>query len=145
MDSVPAAILEKFNDRGASGFATIMLPSGERVFLSLAKSGLRIHRLILGGWFPGGKLFAADAATVRRVARVFARDLDRLPALPDWAAMDSFLAGAIRLIGDPSAAGAAPVADDATSTSLHVLARAALAEPDAAALARRFERAAATA
>lgn len=143
--SAADSALNKFHDRGRSGFANLTLASGQRIFLSLAKSGLRVHPLIFRDWLPGRRLFAADADTVAAIVRVLARDVDRLPELPEWAAMDSFLAGAIRSIKDPRAAAAAPIAGDATSTPLAVLTRAALAQPDSAALVRRFTRAAATA
>ena len=137
------ATLNRYNDRGASGFANLTLDSGERIFISLAAAGLRVHRLILFGRIPGRTLHVADAASVRQAAKVLVRDLGRLPPLPDGAAMDSLLAGAITAL--KTAASGIAVGEDRTPTTvLEILTRAALAEPDAAAFVRRLSRAAVT-
>jgi hypothetical protein len=142
-EGVRVAALIRYNDRGASGFANLTLDSGERVFISLAASGLRVHRLIFFGRLPGRTLHVADAAAVRRAATVIARTIDALPPLPDSAAMDALLAKAITTL-NAAAAGTIVGDGNAGATTLKVLTRAALAEPDAASFVRRLSRAAIT-
>ena len=72
------------------------------------------------------------------------RDIDRLPELPREAAIDAFLTMATAAIKDPSTYRPSAAGDDTPMSNLAVLTRAALAEPDAASLVRRLERAAAT-
>ena len=142
---MPPATVHRYNDRGAGGFANLTLPSGERVFLSVAPSGLRIHRLVLWGRIPGKTLHTTDAATLAHLVAVLERDIASLPKLPDKAALHAFLAIATRAISDPSVYGSNPHDEEGeTTTRLAVLTRAALAEPDAESLVRRFQRAAAT-
>lgn len=145
MTEVRQAAVRGYLDRGPSGFANILLPSGEGVFLSLAASGLRLHRLILWGRWPGRRLHTCDADAMAQTVRVLARDIATLPKLPDKAALDSFLVIAARAISDPSVYREYPHDEEGeTMTPLAVLTRAALAEPDSDALARRLRRAAAT-
>ncbi len=132
-------------DRGSGGFANLSLPSGERIFLSLSPKGLRVHNLILWGRIPGRTLCVADGRQVDQMVKVIARDIARLPKLPDKAAMDAFLVVAMAALKDPSVYRGKPLDEDEnTTTPLAVLTRGALAEQDAAAVVRRFERAAAT-
>ena len=139
------AVVHRYIDRGDGGFANLILPSRERVFLSLSPKGLRVHNLILWGRVPGRTLYVGDAQQVAQMVKVIARDIARLPKLPDKVAMDSFLVIATAAIKDPSVYRGKPLGEDEnTTTPLAVLTRAALAEPDAAGLVRRLERAAAT-
>jgi hypothetical protein len=46
-----AGTLHKYIERGpGAGFANLTLPSGERLFLALAKGGLSLHPLYLRGF-----------------------------------------------------------------------------------------------
>jgi hypothetical protein len=137
--------VRNYLERGAGGFANVSLASGERIILSLAASGLRIHRLIWNGRLPWGRLLAASADEVRRMVRSLGRELDTLPELPNDAAMQAFAVAATQAISDPAIYGRQPL-DEAgfPATSLAVLTRAALAERDAASLVRRLSRAAVT-
>lgn len=140
------ADVRNFVQRGAGGFANLALPSGEGVFISVATSGFRLHRLILWGRLPGRSLFVADIRTQDRIVAVLARDIARLPKLPASAELQAFLVTATAAISNPDTYRSNPhdEAGEATTT-LAVLTRAALAEPDTAALVRRYQRAAATA
>ncbi len=138
------AIVHRYMERGAGGFANLTLPSGERILISIAASGLRIHSLIWGGRLPWGRLYAADAASLARTVRVVARDSDRLPELPKDAAMDAFLTMATAALKNPDEYQRPLDGEDFPMSHLTVVTRAALAEPDAASLVRRLSRAAAT-
>jgi hypothetical protein len=125
-------VVHRFLDRGPSGFANVTLASGERIFISLASSGLRVHRLLLRGLIPGRKLHAADAAALARAAAVIARSVSDLPKLPDNIAMDSFLAvAAASLAGTGSFADGLVDEDNFPITRLSLLTRLALASSDA--------------
>lgn len=145
-------ILHKYVDGGAS-FANLALPSGERLFLSIAKSGFAIRRLHLGGRIPGRRLFAADAAAVERMRCVLARD-SSLPPLPqatelhrDEGAMASFLDAALADLGALKDGHAVPGAvddfdpDDPPLRPLAAFTRLALTASDVDDCARLFERA----
>lgn len=139
------AELDRYLDRGASGFANLILPSGQRTFLSLAAKGLQVNNLIWKGRLPGRTLYKADAAAVARMVTIFGREVERLPKLPDKAAMDSFLVIAMQAIKDPGVYGRNPKDEEGeTTTPLAILTRAVLDEPDQEALVRRLSRAAAT-
>ena len=139
------AVVHRYMDHGNGGFSNLTLPSGDRIFLSLSPKGLRIHKLILWGRVPGKTLYVANAGEVAQMVKVVARDIARLPKLPDKAAMDSFLVIATAAIRDPSVYRDKPLDEDENATTwLAVLTRAALAEPDAAGVVRRLQRAAAT-
>jgi hypothetical protein len=143
-EPAPAAV-HRYADRGEGGFSNVTLPSGERVFLSLTPKGLRVHNLILWGRVPGKTLYTAGAGEVAQMVKVIARDIARLPKLPNDAAMNSFLVIAARAIKDPSVYRGKPLDEDEnTTTPLAVLTRGALAETDAAGVVRRLQRAAAT-
>jgi hypothetical protein len=142
---MPDAILHRYLDRGHGGFANIALPSGERVFLSLAVNGLRLHRMHLWGLIPGKTLYVADAAALVRMCHALARHLTLLAKLPAGPAMDSFLVTASEAIANPEAYSHRPQDEDGhPMTNLVVLTRAALAAKDAESLVRRLSRAAAT-
>lgn len=139
------AHVDRYMDRGSGGFANLILPSGERVFLSLSPKGLRVHNLILWGRIPGRTLHAAEPAAVAQMVRVFAREIDRLPKLPDKAAMDSFLVTAMAGLQDPGTYGRYPADEDGNAmTPLAALTRGVLDELDQASVVRRLSRAAAT-
>lgn len=139
------AKIDNYLDRGASGFANLILPSGERVFLSLSPKGLRINNLIWKGRLPGRTLHKAGAEEVARMVRVIQKEAATLPKLPDKAAMDSFLVIATQAINDPGVYGRNPKDEEGeTTTPLAMLTRAALNEPDQASVVRRLSRAAAT-
>jgi hypothetical protein len=138
-------IVHKLVHRGAGGFANLTLASGERILISIAPSGLRIHRLHFGGLLPRRRLHAAGASELAGTINVLGRDLARLPALPERAAMEAFLVTATQTIADPGVYRRGPVGEDGLPvTPLVLLTRVALAEAGAAALARRLSRAAAT-
>jgi hypothetical protein len=64
------AILRKHVERGSGGFANLRLASSERIFISLAVSGLRVHRMLLGGRLSvltRAALAAADATSFVRL------------------------------------------------------------------------------
>lgn len=137
--------VHNYLERGAGGFANVSLASGERIFLSLAASGLRVHRLIWNGRLPWGKLLTLSADEVRRMVRTLGREIGALPELPKEAAMQAFAVAATQAIADPGVYGRQPLDGEGFPvTSLALLTRAALAEPDAAALVRRLSRAAVT-
>ncbi len=145
------ATLHKLNDRGHAGFANVTLASGERVFLSLAVNGLRVHRLHLGGLVPGRTLMACDAPTLERAVRNLAR-AGGLPPLPQAFRMEAVLDSALAMLTPrPGLAGVVHVGggdgdDDALpDRPVAVLARLALAARDADDLVRRIGRAANTA
>lgn len=74
------AILRENVERGSGGFANLTLASSERIFISLAVSGLRVHRMLLGGLLSvltRAALAAADAPS-------FVRLLERAANTP-WA------------------------------------------------------------
>lgn len=79
---MPAPVLHKYVDDGRACFANLTLGSGERIFLSVAATGFAVFRLHLGGRIPGRRLFEADAAGLKRMHRVLARETLRLPLLP---------------------------------------------------------------
>jgi hypothetical protein len=84
-------ILHRFDDRGQGGFSNITLASGERIVISVAAAGVRIHRLIFFGRIPGRTLHVSDAATTARACAVLARsvaadDADGLVRRFTWAA-----------------------------------------------------------
>jgi hypothetical protein len=139
------AQIDRYMDRGSGGFANLILTSGERIFLSLSPKGLRVHNLILWGRIPGRTLYVADAAAVAQMVKVFVRDVESLPKLPDKAAMDSFLVTAMSGIKDPATYGRYPADEEGNPmTTLAVLTRGVLDEPDQAGVVRRLSRAAAT-
>jgi hypothetical protein len=139
------AMLQRYVDRGASGFAKLTLRSGERILISLAASGLRIHRLMLFGLIPGRTLAVLDAGAVERVSTALGREAASLPDLPEKAGFAAFLASAEAAIADPAAYRLSPAAagDTLPPTRLALLTRAALAATDGEAFARRITRAAA--
>jgi hypothetical protein len=137
--------VHNYLERDPGGFASISLLSGERVFLSLAASGLRLHRVIWNGWLPWGKLLSASPDEVRRMVRTLGREIDALPELPKDAALQALTVAATRAISDPSIYGRQPLDGEGfPASSLSLLTRAALAERDAAGLVRRLSRAAVT-
>ncbi len=137
--------VHNFLERGAGGFANVSLASGERIFLSLAANGLRLHRLIWNGRLPWGKLLAASGDDLRRMVRTLGREMDSLPELPKEAALQAFTVAATQAISDPSIYSRQPLdAEGFPATSLALLTRVALAELDAASLLRRLRRAAVT-
>lgn len=139
------ATINGYIDRGPSGFANLTLPSGEPLFISVSRKGLRLHHIILWGYWPGRTHFKANAAQLGQMVRVLARDVAKLPKLPDKAAMDSFLVIATRAITDPSVYQEYQRDEEGEPiTTLALLTRAALGEPDVAGIVRRFSRAAAT-
>lgn len=139
------AHIDRYMDRGDSGFANLVLPSGERAFLSLSPKGLRVHNLILWGRIPGRTLYVADAAAVARMVKVLARAIETLPKLPNKAALDSFLVTAAQALSDPGVYGRYPPDEDGHPiTTLAMLTRAVLDAPDQAEVVRRLSRAAAT-
>lgn len=140
-----SAQLDGYLDRGPGGFANLILPSGERTFLSLSPKGLRVNNLIWRGRLPGRTLHKATAAEVAHAVKVLERDLAGCPKLPDKAAMDSFLVIAMQAIQDPGVYGRYPHDEEGeTTTPLAVLTRAAMGETDQAGVVRRLSRAAAT-
>lgn len=139
-------IVHRYLQRGTGGFVNLSLTSAERIFISVAKGGFRAHRLVFWGRLPGRTLYVADAGTRDRIVAVLARDIDRLPKLPEHAEMMAFLVNATAALTDPGFYGSQPKDENGDpTTELAVLTRAALAEPDAAALVRRLERASMTA
>lgn len=143
MNDKTLAVVESYLDRGdKGGFANLVMPSGERAFLSLSPKGLAVHNMILWGKVPGRGVYKATHDEVVRMVRHLAQDLASLPKLPDKAAMDSFLLTAARAISDPSVYSKLPLDEDGfPMTHLTVLTRAALAEQTRDALIRRFTRA----
>jgi hypothetical protein len=138
-------IVHRYLDRGPSGFANVTRASGERIFISLAPAGLRIHRLILRGLIPGRTLHAADAGAIARACAVLVRSVGTLPKLPDSAAMDTFLLVAASSLTDPDAfRGGLVDEDDFPMTRLALLTRVALASADATDFVRSLSRAANT-
>jgi hypothetical protein len=148
-----SARLYKYLDLGPRAFADLTLPSGERVFLSVSPKGLAVHRLILGGFIPGRRLFAVNTEDRDRMVRVLARDEAQLPPLPkatkehrDDGAVMEFMDAAIIDLNAVAAGKAVPGAVDAIDTEnppprpMSLLTRLALACPDARSLATRFER-----
>lgn len=137
-------VVDKYLDRGdKGGFANLVMPSGERAFLSLSAKGLAIHNMILWGKVPGKGLYKANAEEVARMVRYLGRDPTVLPKLPDSAAMDSFLLTAARAISDPSVYSKLPLDEDGfPMTHLTVLTRTALSEQTRDGLIRRLTRAA---
>src|SRR5690606_3241234 len=109
--------VHRYMDRGNGGFANLSLPSGERIFLSLSPKGLRVHNLILWGRIPGRTLCVADARQVDQMVKVIARDIARLPKLPDKAAMDAFLVVAMAALKDPSVYRGKPLDEDENTTT----------------------------
>jgi hypothetical protein len=150
---VSAALLYKYLDLGPRAFADLTLPSGERVFLSLSPKGFAAHRLILWGFIPGPRLFAAGVEDRDRMVRVLTRDEAQLPPLPtatkehrDDGAVMEFMDAAIIDLTAVGEGKAVPGAVDAIDTEnppprpMSVLTRLALVCPDAASLSARFER-----
>ena len=138
-----AATLHKYIERGpGAGFANLTLPSGERLFLSLAKGGISVHPLYLRGFIPGRAIHKADAPSVERAVNVLARDLDRFPELPNDAAMQALLVGATAALTDPGIFSKGPSDGNLPLTPLSILTRAALGQEDSAALVRLLTRAA---
>lgn len=138
-------VLHKLVHRGAGGFANLTLASGERIFISVAPSGLRVHRMLLRGLLPGLALHSVGASGLARTVDVLGRDLSRLPPLPERAAMEAFLATAAQAIGDPGVYRRGPVDGEGLPvTPLALLTRIALAETEAATFVSRLSRAAVT-
>ncbi len=146
-------VLHKYLDLGPRAFSTLMLPSGEKVFVSLVPKGLAVHRLHLGWILPGRRLFAASPEERDRMVRVLRREEDQLPPLPqavkehrDDGALMEFMDAAILDLKAVSHGKVAPLAVDAIDTEnpptrpLSLFTRLALSLPDAAALSARFER-----
>jgi hypothetical protein len=139
-----APVVHTCRERGAGGFANLTLASGERILISIAVNGVRVHRVILWGRIPGRTLHVAGAAHLAQAVKVIGRDIDRLPQLPDSAAMDALLTSAIATLNDAQLRRGAVDGDGRPLSALTVLTRAALAAPDAAAFVRTLSRAAAT-
>jgi len=140
-----AAKLHKYIERGHGvGFANLTLPSGERIFLSLAKGGISVHPLYLAGLVPGRALYRADASAFAHAVDVLARDLDRFPELPNDAAMQAFLVGATAALTDPDVFSKGPSDGNLPLTPLSIVTRAALEQEDSAALVRLLTRSANT-
>jgi len=150
---VTGPILYKYLDLGPRAFSTMMLPSGEKVFVSLVPKGLAVHRLHLGGWIPGRRLFAASTQERDRMVRVLRREEDQLPPLPtavkehrDDGALMEFMDAAILDLNAVSAGKVQPRATDKIDTdnpptrAMSLFTRLALSQPDAAALSARFDR-----
>jgi hypothetical protein len=150
---VSAAHLYKYLDLGPRAFADITLPTGERVFLSVSPKGLAVHRLILGGFIPGRRLFAVNVEDRDRMVRVLTRDEGQLPPLPtatkehrDDGALMEFMDAAIIDLKALGERKPIPGAVDAIDTEnppprpLSLLTRLALACASAAELSARFER-----
>lgn len=144
MASPTAPVVHTYLERGAGGFANVTLASGERILISVAANGLRVHRLILWGRVPGRTVHVANAAELRQAVTVIARDVDRLPKLPDAAAIDALLTDAIAALKNATPLRGPRDSDGATLSALAVLTRAALGAADAPSFARTLSRAAAT-
>lgn len=147
-------VLHKYVDDGRACFANLSLPSGERVFLSLAASGFVLFRLHLGGLIPGRRLFEADPAALRRMLRVLGREATRLPALPrardlhrDQGAMSDLIDAAITDLEALNAGATIPGAvarfdtQDPPERPLSLLTRLALTAADIDACVRLYTRA----
>jgi hypothetical protein len=143
---MPDPVLHRFLERGAGGgFANVTLASGECIFISLAPTGIRIHRAMFFGRLPGRTLHAANAAALTRATQVIARSIGDLPKLPNSAAMDSFLTVAAASLVRPGSITGGLVDEDAfPMTQLQVVTRLTLASGDAGDLVRRLTRAANT-
>jgi hypothetical protein len=150
---VSAPLLYKYIDLGPRAFADITLTSGERVFVSLSPKGFTVHRLILGGFIPGRRLFAVNVEDRDRMVRVLMREEAQLPVLPqatkehrDEGALMEFMDAAIIDLTAVGEGKAVPGAVDAIETEnppprpMSLLTRLALACASAAELSSRFER-----
>lgn len=82
------AKVNRYYPRPRGGFSNLTLPSGERVLVSVADNGIRLHKLIGWGRIPTRTLFAGDANHISNVAA--ARE-PKLAELPLDAALDDMI------------------------------------------------------
>ena len=142
-------VLHKYVERPLGGFSNLSFPSGERILVSLASSGLRIHDLRFFGLVPARTRYVADASALSRLVATLSRDIEQLPELPDSAAMQAFmvsatvaLTDAARILADPEENAGKEIPDAIPHTRLSVLTRAALAEAEVDSYVRTLTRAA---
>lgn len=93
-------ILHKYIDQGSNAFASVEFGKGDRVLLSITKSGFAVLKTIWGGRLPVKTLYSVHSLIMERMARVLLRDRtlpERQKALAerDDAAMMKFLDAAI--------------------------------------------------